>query len=93
MRLIVPHNVQNHRAATSDCPCAYARLRGSGAFFCSASLGFSDLGKHKRLIHRFLLIDLLKPKPRRNDRVLFWTGAIFNISGCNKGSVLKQLET
>ena len=30
----VSDNVHNHRAATSDCPCDYDRLRGSGALHC-----------------------------------------------------------
>jgi len=30
----LPHNVQNHRVATSDFPFDYARLRDSGAFSC-----------------------------------------------------------
>ncbi len=29
--LVLPENVQHHRAATSDCPFENARLRGSGA--------------------------------------------------------------
>ena len=35
---LTPSNVPNHPAATRDCPFENARLRRSGAFFCSAAI-------------------------------------------------------